>query len=303
MLSGILALFIGAFSGSGFVPVVTKVGLQFAAPLVFVFFRFLFATLLFLPFLLFSHNKKLTKKDYTKFLILALLLFVNVTFFTIGVKYTTVIMSQMLYLPTPIVVVILAHFFLQERITKQKIVGLFIALCGVLFLLYQSAANQAVITFGTPLGNSIIIIAMLGYSGWVLYSRSLAKSQKYTTYQMTFYTFLFIALYLLVLLPFQKNLVPSQIMWTDPKGVIFAILVASISIIQYFFLQIGIKKTNAFTASLFQYVEPIFAGMVSIPLLHEKITVQFIIGGIIIFAGVFYATTFSYVKRYFSKPT
>ncbi len=296
MLGGIIATLIGAFSGSGIVPNITKIGLQFSAPLVFVFFRFLFATIIFLPFVIFSKKTKLFKKDYMRLSILALFLFVNVTFFTIGVNLTTVIMSQLLYLPTPIVVSILGHFFLHEKLNKHKITGLFIALCGVLFLVYQSITKQGeVLTFGTPLGNSIIIIAMFGYSGWVLYSRALSKKQVYSSYQTTFFTFLFISIYLLVFMPFQQMFVPSHNSFIVPKGILLATFVAAASAVQYFFLQIGIKKTSAFSASMFQYVGPVFAGLISVPLLHEKPSVLFLAGGLIIVSGVFYATTFDYL--------
>lgn len=297
MLAGLFAIFLGAFSGSGIVPSLTKIGLQFSAPVFFVFFRFLFASILFLPIIIFSRKEKLEQKDYIRFTFLAFLLFVNVTFFTIGVNLTTVLMSQLLYLPTPIIVSILGHFFLNEKLNIHKMIGLLIALGGVLFLIIESAINQReILTFGTPLGNSIVLIAMLGYSGWVLYSRMLAKKHAYSSYQVTFFTFLFIALYLLILLPFSQNLAPSKIQAINFHGIIFAIFVSSASIIQYLFLQIGIKKTSAFTASMFQYVGPVFAGIISVPVLHEYPSPVFLIAGAIIICGVFYGTTFDYVK-------
>jgi drug/metabolite transporter (DMT)-like permease len=73
------------------------------------------------------------------------------------------------------------------------------------------------------------------------------------------------------------------------------------SVIQYFFLQLGIKKTSAFTASMFQYVGPVFAGLISVPLLHEKPSMLFLIGGLIIIFGVFYATTFDNLLKYLKK--
>lgn len=298
MWSGIFSLFLGQLFGSTVVPIVTKIGLRFSPPLIFVFYRFLFAALLFLPFFLFAKKQKLNFYDYKRFSILSALLFINVTFFTIGIQFTTTLMSQVLYTLSPIVVGILGHIFLRERLTKQKITGLFIALTGVGFLLYQSATKQASLTFGTLLGNSMILAAMSGYSTWILYSRSLANSKRYSSVQITFLTFFFIAIYLLLLLPFQQKLAPSFIQTISFWGIIDALIVASGSIILYFFVQLGIKKTSAFTASLFQYVGPFLTASISIPLLHEKLTFQLVIGGILIIAGVFYATSFSIVKKY-----
>lgn len=286
------------FAGSTIVPITTKIGLQFSAPLVFIFFRFLFATIIFFPFFYFSSKKqKLYKDDYKKFIIVSAFLFINVTFFTIGVQFTTALMSQILYMSTPIVVGIFGNWFLQEKLTREKIVGLFIAMCGVGFLLYQSIYKQTTLTFGTFLGNSIILIGVLGYSGWILYSRSIINSKKYNSSQVAFFTFFFITLYLTILLPFQQNIAASPVHFISSRGIIDAVYVSIGSIVLYFFMQLGIKKTSAFTASLFQYLGPFFTAAVSMPILHEKPTITLIIGGLLVVLGVFYATTYPYIRK------
>jgi drug/metabolite transporter (DMT)-like permease len=301
MLLGLLFLFIGQLAGSTVVPIATKIGLQFTSPLLFVFLRFLFASILFFPFFVFSKRKKLGFSDYKNIMILALLLFFNVSLFTVGIQFTTVLMSQILYGATPIVVGILAQIFLHETLTKEKIIGLAIALSGMCFLFYQSATQQEHLTFGTPLGNVIIIGAMLGYSGWVLYSRALQTSQKYTSSQLSFFTFIFIALYMLFMLPIDKYLSSSHMFVFSNYSLLYSILVGFGSVILYFFIQLGIKYTNAFTASLFQYIGPFLTGIFSTIILHEKVTSSLFFGGILIIGGVFYATSFNYVMRLIKK--
>lgn len=301
MLEGLLAIFVAQLSGSTLVPVFTKIGLHYLPPITFVFFRFFFAAIIFFFFFLFNPKKKSSIKKYGHLLLLAGFLWTNVTLFTIGVQFTTVIMSQILYTATPIIVGILAHFFLNEKITHHKLIGLFIALLGVCFLLYQSAAKQDHITFGSPLGNILIIIGMLGYSGWVLYSRKLANKHEFTSSQTTFFTFIFIALYNFFLLPFQQYIVPNLHAAISFTGLMNTAIVAAGSAILYFFMQVGIKKTSAFTASLFQYLGPFFSGLVTVPLLHERISPLLIIGGLLILFGVFYATTLPVLYVYLSK--
>jgi len=70
------------------------------------------------------------------------------------------------------------------------------------------------------------------------------------------------------------------------------------SVAQYVALQVGVKRTNAFIASLFQYVAPFIATSAAIPLLGEKVTWELVVGGILILLGVFIATTFGQVKEY-----
>jgi drug/metabolite transporter (DMT)-like permease len=80
-------------------------------------------------------------------------------------------------------------------------------------------------------------------------------------------------------------------------GILGIIIVGIGTVAQYLSLQIGIKKTNAFTASLFQYTGPFIAASITIPLLHEKVTLQLFIGGFLVLLGVFIATTYEHFKK------
>jgi drug/metabolite transporter (DMT)-like permease len=299
MLEGLFILLFAQFAGS-VIPVSTKFGVQYFSPLFFVFLRFFVASLLLLPFFLLHKKQKLFHFDYLKIMLLSLFLFLNVTFFTIAIVHTTVLVSQLLYTATPVVVGILGHWFFGERLTKHKVIGLVIAASGVCFLLLQSASKQENLTFGTPFGNILILLGVLGYSGYLLYARTLGSSKKYTSVQLSFYTFVFIGLYLLLVNVLYGLIFPSPIFLSSFSPVAFWSIVAvgvgnSIS---YGLLQLGIKKTDSFTASLFQYLGPFFAGILAIPLLHEKLSVELIIGGILIIAGVFYATSYDRLKRH-----
>jgi len=301
MFFGIISLLIAQFSGSTIVPIATKIGVGYLNPLAFLFVRFLFATLLFLPVFIFTKKKKLFLPDYKRFSFLAGLLFINVSLFTIGIQYTTVIISQIFYSASPVLVGIFAFLILGEKPSRNKIIGLTGAFFGVGFIIFESAHKQASLSFGTLLGNALILIAILGYSGWIIYSRILSLKEEYSSYQTTFFTFFFIAVYSLVLLfvwrilPFSKNIEIST------RGIISAFIVAFGSAILYFFMQVGIKKTSAFGASIFQYFGPFFSGIVAVPLLHEKPTPLLFLGGLLILAGVFYATTYDYLVQILRK--
>jgi len=297
MLEGLLVLFIGQLVGSTVLPIGTKIGVQILSPLVFVFGRFLFATIFLLPLFLLSKKKQIQPADYIPLMGLAVLLFINVTLFTIAIQFTTAIMSQILYTATPIVVGIFGHYFLSERLTKHKITGLFIALIGVGFLLFQSATTHAHLTFGTPLGNLLILIAVLGYSAYLLYARVLSNTKKYTSVQLSFFTFAFIGIYLFFINLFSIFSSSGHINLFNAVAVWSVLAVGAGNTVSYFFLQVGIKKTSAFTASLFQYISPFLNAVASTILLHEKPTLALALGGGIIIVGVFYATTYDRIKR------
>lgn len=302
MLEGLFVLLIAQFAGS-IIPVSSKFGVQYFSPLIFVFLRFFVASLLFFPIFLLNKKQKLLHVDYRKIMLLAFFLFLNVTLFTIAIVHTTVLMSQLLYTITPVVVGTLGHWFFGERLTKHKIIGLVIALSGVCFLLFQSVSKQEHLTFGTPLGNILILLGMLGYSGYLLYARTLGNSKKYTSVQLSFYTFFFIAIYLFLVNILFIFISPTSTSFSFTSTAAFwSVIAVSVgNIISYGLLQLGIKMTDSFTASLFQYLGPFFAGILAIPLLHEKLSLTLLIGGILIIFGVFYATSYDRLRRHLIK--
>jgi len=297
MLQGVIALLIGQIFANTVVPIGTKIASPFTGPLVFVFFRFIVGTFLLFLIFLFSQKRKIRGNELKDFAFLGFLLSINVIFFTFGIAYTTVIMSTLIYSITPILVGVAGHFFLDEPLNKRKIFGLVIAFIGLLFLVSQSLARFQQNAFGQPLGNILICIAMLGYSFYVFHSRKVVHKKNYGAIQTTFLTFVFTNIEILIVLIAGILFGKVTLKPLPTVGIYGFLLVGAGSIAQYLFLQIGVKKTNAFTASLFQYVAPFIAAAVSIPLLHEQVTVRLVIGGLFILTGVFIATSYGQIKN------
>lgn len=297
MWIGLLVLFIAQMIGGAIGPTVVKLGTREFPPLLFTELRMILATILFLPFFLKTKNRNLKHSDYFRLGILAFCLFINVSFFSIAMQYTSVIMSQIIYVAVPVVVAVASHFILQERLVKRYIIGLFIAVCGILFLFFQSIIMQNQLSFGSPLGNFLLLLAMMGYSGYIIVSRRLTK--RYSSATLTFFTFALISLYLLLFLPFEYKIRPFNIHHITFFGMEMLFTNAIFpTILLYFFIQIGVRYTNAFIVSLFQYLAPFWATLAGIFIFGEKPTVTFLFGGICIIAGVFYATTYEQVKEY-----
>lgn len=297
MLLGLLALSIGQLFGNTIVPIGTKITAALVEPLLLVFLRFLVSTALLFIVVLFSARKKIKITEYKEFAFLGFLLSINVIFFTIGIPHTTVIMGTLIYSLTPVLVGVAGHFFLNESLDRRKITGLVIAFIGLLFLLNQSLSQYHKNAFGEPLGNVLIFIAMLGYSYYVLQSRKVLHAKNHYPLQTTFLTFTFTTACCFIVLSAALLAGTIFLKPLPPEGIMGFLIVGVGSAAQYLFLQIGIKRTSAFTASLFQYVAPFIAAAAAIPLLHEQVTGQLIIGGILILIGVFIATTYGEVKK------
>src|SRR6266567_2678021 len=241
MLLGLLSLLLGQIFGNSVVPIGTKISSPFTVPLTFVFFRFLVGTVLLFIIFLISKRKKIKKYEYKDFTLLGFLLMINVVLFTVAIPYTTVIMSTLIYSITPILVGIGAHFFLNETFDKQKIFGLMISLIGLLFLISQSIMGLQKNAFGEPFGNILICISMIGYSYYIIHSRKILHKKDNMAVQTTFLTFAFTSLFIFVILFLGVLLGKVPLKPLPAAGISGFFIVGIGSVIQYLFLQIGIK--------------------------------------------------------------
>lgn len=295
MWTGLVGLFIGQFLGSGALTVLVKIGLTEFPPFILSAIRFIVAGLGL--YILFAKRNRLSVKDSELIQVFKRSIFFagNIAFFSVGLQYTTAIMSQIMYLALPIIVAVVAHFFLNEKITKTKIIGFIIAFSGICFLIIQSFQKSQSIIFGTPIGNFLIFCACLMWGLYVITSRKVAH--KHSIIKTTFANTLFTAFIMCLLSPLQIISGAFHISHVTLWGVWSLIALGIGTVIQYIAIQYGIKHTNATTVSFFQYLAPLFAAVVAIPVLHEKVTLQLLIGGLLILLGVFYATTYPLLKK------
>lgn len=293
MWFGFIGLFIGQLFGAGILPVFLKLGVKEVSPLLFSSLRFIIATVGIL--IIFLPKKKFSLGIPLKLVKRSLLFAANIALFSLGIQFTTATMSQTIIVSVPVTVAILAHFMLNEKITREKIVGFFIALSGLSFLILQSITKTEHLTFGTPFGNMLILIASVCWSLYLVLSR--AVSREYSSIKITYANFIFTALALLLLSPFEALIKPTRIENITTVGIISLIILGLGTVIMYVCIQYGIKKTSATTVALFQYLSPFFAALFAVPTLHEKPTISLAIGGLLILVGVFYSTTFQRVKK------
>lgn len=295
MFSGFLALLLAGFIGGAISPVLVKIGVREIPPITFTALRFLLALIVFIPFYL-KKREKLSRKDIYKLSIQSIFFTANVGLFSIAIQYTSAIMSQILYSLVPVSVGVLAFFVLKEKMNKDKLVGSVIAFVGLSFLIFQSITKSDILSFGTPLGNFLNILAVLSWSLYIVLSKKMTKT--YSPVTTSFFSFVVTVLILSALIPFELLIRPLHFSDITLTGMGSLMGLAVVSSAFYFFLiQYGIKKTTAFTASLYQYLGPVFAAFTAIPFLHEKPTLPLVFGGILIIAGVFYTTSYSYIKK------
>ncbi|MBI2599579.1 DMT family transporter [Candidatus Daviesbacteria bacterium] len=296
MSRGIIFLLLANFFAGAVNPTFVKLGGREIPPLIFTALRFILATILLLPFYIKQKEWFSLKDQQAKWILFNSLFFaLNVAIYSIAIQHTTVLVSNLTYTLTPIIVGVLGFFILGERLSRNRIIGTIIAFSGLLFLILQSASRLNVASFGTPTGNILMFLSISLWSAYLVLSKKI--HEHYSNLTINFVSFAVSATILTLLIPFELAYKPLDINAVTSVGIVslFGAAIFS-SVIFYYFMQKALKITGAFITSLFTYTGPLFGILAAIPIFGEKLTLNLIFGGFLIVVGVFYATSYSQIK-------
>lgn len=290
MMLPFFVFLVAACLSGALVPIFVRFSLAEVPPLTVTAIRFIGAALILFPFW-FAKKEMLKGKD----IIFVIPFVMNMAFYSIGIQYTSITMGSILYAMVPLLVAVFGYFLLSEKLSKNHIIGLVLSLVGVGILLSKSIETSSIISFGTPLGNLIILGGVFAWSFWILGSRRLSKT--YSSVTILFYAFLIGSIGLLFLLPFEWQVRPFIFSNISIKTGMSLIGVAIVSVVAYFLMQWLIKHTSAFVASLVQYGVVLFATIAGIILFQEQVSLELFIGAFFVIIGVFLATTYQQLKK------
>lgn len=252
-------------------------------PLSLAFFRFSFATLVLLPFAL----KKLhfDPKDIYKLIGMAFFGFtINIGLFYIALTSTESINAPLIGSAAPIFVVIISIFFLHEKTKLKTIAGSILGLLGVLIVLIQPILEKGI--DGSFNGNVLLILATLASIVHLFISKSLGK--KYQPITIAFYSFLLASL---SFIPFflsdmhAYGLPPLSL--PTVGGILYGAVFSSG--LAYYFYYYAEEFLMPSEVSLFNYIPPIVAIIIALPLLGESLTTMYLLGALLVFMGVYIA--------------
>lgn len=285
----ILLILIGGSNSS-----VVKFALIQFPPLVLVALRALTAFVVLTPLILKTTRITIERKTFSLFLV-NILFAINWLTFAIGLQKTSVTMSQLMYVPTSLIVALLSVFILKEKFTKTQIFGLSITIFGAVILASESI-SQTSNSFGNPLGNLIVLVGVICWSLYLVLSKRI--SHIYSPLTIIFYNFLVSFIFtsaLVVTNPSARNFSFGNV---THSGFISLAYIGIMSSSVYFYLnQWFIKHTSAFFSSLQIYPLTVMASILGAIFYQEQITLSLIISASLIMSGVFLATSYQYIKR------
>ncbi len=253
------------------------------SPYVLFTLRAIGASALFWLLSAFMPKERIEKGDYWKIAAASLVgLFIPQMTFLMAITMTSAIDTAIIGTLGPIFTMIFAFFFLKEPITGKKAGGVALSFAGILFLIFNSVhAGGAAVT--SPLGVVLLLLNSISFSLYLGIFRPLIS--KYSVVTFMKWTFLFA---LIVSLPVSaKGLIttnfpaiPINVRWEIGFLIFFATFVA------YFLIPYSQKLIRPTLVSMYSYLQPIIAAIVSIWTGIDTLNWQKILSAILIVGGV-----------------
>jgi len=264
-----------------------KFALTNIPPFTLAFIRFFFAGLIFLPMAI-KNWKRLSLKQFFEILLVGFFgITMNITFFFLGIVRTESINAPIIASSGPVFIYLLSIFFLREKPKSKVLAGMLVSLLGVLLIILSPLIlDGKKFILGAIEGNIFILLATFGAVFQTIFGRDILK--KVNTIQVAAITFLFGSLTFIPMIP--KELANWDISFLNVAGwtgIIFGVFFSSA--LAYFLFYHGVSKLKAQDVGIFTYIDPLSAILVAAPLLQEYPNIFYILGGILIFGGIYFA--------------
>lgn len=204
------------------------------------------------------------------------IVFFNVMYF-LTINTLNLSVAAILLYTGPFFVVLLSSLFFKEKLTKLKILVLIIASIGCSLTVGVANGIGNVSAIGILTG----LLSGLGYGLYSIFGKIALR--KYSSYTVTFYTFL-VASVSLSIFCIDYNFLQG---FSNPLVIVFSIGLGIISTLAPFILYTtGLLNVEAGKASIMTFSEPVVATIIGILIFRDVITISGIIGIIMIFMAL-----------------
>ncbi|MBZ6489450.1 DMT family transporter [Priestia aryabhattai] len=247
-------------------------------------FRFIIATLILIPLLLWQEKRIPVIKPKVLFILFLQALtgvFLFNIFMLYGLKFTTAIEAGVITSTLPAVIGVISFLFLKERLTMKKITGIIFAVIGVLLMNMISGGTSSV---NSLLGNSLILGAVLTEALFITLGKSV--SSKVTPLAISTMMSLF---GLILFLPFAiyeaRNFTFSTVGIMDWLNILYFGVV--ITVVAFLLMYQGLSKVSASSAGVLTSMLPLSTVILSFLILKEEILFSHVLGMLFVLAAIF----------------
>lgn len=254
------------------------------SPLALFTIRSLGAGSLFWIISLFRPVEKVDRDDFPKILIAAILgFFICQVTFLYAIPRITPMDCSIVTSLSPIYTMFIAAIAIKEPITWKKASGVAISLGGFIFLIFNSVSTGSGVESTEPIGIILMIINSLSFSLYLGIFKPIIT--KYSVVTFMKWIFLFTTV---MTLPFTaKEIITFDYLSLSTAYIWeLAFLVLFATFITYFLIPIAQKNIRPTLVSMYSYVQPIIAIIISIYIGMDTLTWQKMVAALAVFGGV-----------------
>ena len=254
------------------------------SPLALFCLRSLGAGSLFWIISCFLPKEKVEKKDYGKIMMASLLgFFLTQMTFLIAIPDITPMDCSIVSSLSPIYTMFIAAFALKEPITLRKVGGVAISFLGVIYLILNTVTGQGSTVQTSWVGILLMIANSLCFSLYLGLFKPVIT--KYSVITFMKWIFLFAAAFSLPLaakelISFDYSLLSGTYLSE------LAFLIVCSTFITYFLIPLGQKRIRPTLVSMYSYVQPIIAIVISIWVGMDTLSWQKVLAAVMVFGGV-----------------
>lgn len=260
-----------------------KVVYEFYNPITVVFFRLIISSVfLFALMAPLKKLQKIRKGDLKYFILVAtfnpFLYFIGESY---GIKFASTTVAAVIIATIPLFTSFTSAYFLNEKITKMNIAGVFFSIVGVAFVIFNNGEAIEASTFGIFM-LSFAVAAAIGYTLVLKKLTSKYNSITVVTYHNFIGIFLFAPLFFIIdFTDFIKTGFSTEA-WVPLLEL--AIFGSSFAFIFFTFSiqKIGVGKANAFTNLI-----PVFTAIIAYFVIDELLNFNKMLGISLVIAGLF----------------
>ncbi len=246
--------------------------------------RVIGACLLFWAISLFGPREKVERKDWGRFLLCAVFgMVINMLAFFKGLDLSTPINSAVLITTTPIIVVVLSIFLIEEKVRLYRAIGIVSGLIGALILvLYGNEIRQDAPNI--PMGNILFLVNATSFALYLILAKKLVE--KYHVFTLMKWLFL---MGVIINSPIAMGEF-LEVNWADlPFEAIWKMVfvVLGTTFFAYLFNVFALTQLKASTVSSFIYLQPVIAIVFAVLTGKDSLTTIKIGAALLVLLGVY----------------
>ncbi len=233
---------------------------------------------------LFLPKEKVEKKDMIRIFFASLLgLIITQLTFLKGITITTPLDCSLICILAPVFTMFVAAAILKEPITFKKAFGVALSFVGVLVLILNSTSLGGGADKTQPLGIILLIINALSFALYLGIFRPLIAKYSVVTFMKWMFFFAVV-----VSVPFCFKEISTLNYTSFPSNYYAELgyLILFSTFIAYFLIPIGQKHLRPTVVSLYSYLQPLIATIVSIYIGMDVVTWQKVVAAGAILSGV-----------------